>query len=1022
MKRVIAIFLTLFILLSLSFCVETAATTDAIIVNPSFSASGGWVYKNGASLRTDMGRNDLYSAQIYSTDAQPYVQTYTSMVTAETTYTLSFYIYGETVTSQLECKIEYSNQPVYTPTTRWVELSKSVGAWKRYTLSFKTPDEFSGIFILWRTKAGDKVYLDDVSLAPIGSALVKNGDFENEVQEWIAREGLSAVKGVANNETQVAKLVRNPGSTQSVDLQQNSIAVSPQTAYTLSFWAYAEHVTDTSILGYKIEFSGTTGKQESGLSIADPQKWTQYKVYVTTPENCTSINLLLRLQSAGTLYFDDVVMVPTNHPNVVNGDFSAAGGNGWIRRENVTFGDTLGKDNTGGAKIVSTADNYLQQNGIMVEGGATYKLSFDGFVEQLGDESILSDPSAGQEKKDLVGLHVLGYKMEYIDVHTKNLGKDDYGKLDGRAYRNLWHTYETTFTPPEGATRMNLLLRLYGAGVVRVDNVTITKIKEQALLSIQEYDGLIYADEAKSTVEACVYATPFYLPSANAYAVVSVKNEAGITQYTSDRIRFTNGSCAHTFDTTSFPQEQGYTLFVTLTDGMYSYTAAKEMYKTRRPGMLSESGKIIEDEKRVHPFLAYHVNYNELSRVGELGVNVVQCPYTSSIEGISAYLNQAALYNIYVLVPLYKNMAMAGDEMNAENTKTIAAYFKNRAEYPALLGYIMIDEPYAKFHAPEQTLLKGYRMIREAGDTEHVITLVNDKSLRNADAARYVDVLMIDPYVYAAEAATTTLVAQRTAEAVKAQNKPVWVLIQTSELSGYLPQKADVRSMFYQALESGACGVGYYSIYDYRYVNGKKVSMASNSESAYWNSLAGMKNELLGAYDHFCTGTKISEETVDGVRIVKRKNENGTYIVFMNTDKAEKQASTDHVLYAEQISAQNSGTPYSVSEKKLNVSLAGADVQIYKTYDFCVMQEEKLLTKNEPGRVTVKSDISGRFYMVGYQVDEDGTKELIYMQCSDAGQSIWETAIPENNAADRVKFFVWNAMAPAHNAITVWKD
>ncbi len=501
----------------------------------------------------------------------------------------------------------------------------------------------------------------------------------------------------------------------------------------------------------------------------------------------------------------------------------------------------------------------------------------------------------------------MGYKFEFSGVS----GEDIYGRFDVPAENsNVWKQYSTDFVVPKGCTRMNVLVRMYAAATIYFDDVSLVQKSETKRHIIEYADAINYIEDGEGLVKVRLNQTSGNTPSSSAYLTVSITNDTtGSTVYQSENVAISGEIVSHTFSTTGMAyvdgEERPHTLTVTLHDGESIYTESRKIYVYPRPTMLDADGQTYygtgDARTPFDPVIAYHVDmYNrsypqysatsqsDIDKVGQVGINVVQSLY-ETWSGIKSNLQMAQQNNQKVLVRLYPGMVSAGHTSNLANTETIVKGIVDEGLSDAVFGYILLDEPYAYVQDPGEEFLRAYNLIRKY-DKEHIITFVNDKSGRDADAAQFCDVLMIDPYILNTHSAGS-YVAERTENAV-ATGKPVYTIVQVYPLNGKVPTANEIRSMTMQALFSGAKGVGYFPIYNYKTetVDGTPYRRSLHEISEIWTPMQERKDEIPLVADIFTRADKTYDSTVTdtvddetGVRTITWYDGEDQYIAFLNT-------------------------------------------------------------------------------------------------------------------------------------------
>ncbi len=408
-----------------------------------------------------------------------------------------------------------------------------------------------------------------------------------------------------------------------------------------------------------------------------------------------------------------------------------------------------------------------------------------------------------------------------------------------------WVKLTHTFTVPKGANRAKVYCRLYSAGTVYFDDVTMYMSKAPEPLSFSTSDVFHYEDDTRGTAQ--VFLHSFYL--LEEYEDVEITFE--IKEKMSGRIitqkieNFYAHTVTFTYDPRmlsirtpgqSDPPEYTLSIYVYNFESLEtldSYTQA--LYRYNRPSMLGKDGYVRIDDKIIDPVIAYHVNNTaDYSYMDDIGVSVVQVPYwyTSRGEATKREALLAALdaKGLKALFCLYRNSKMPNHPDNYENTKYVVDALKNDKR---VFAFALMDEPLGAGVTDEKLadLEECYKMIRDI-DSMHPIYFVDYTSSNFSYDIKYCDVFAVDPYNY-----SLTGVVDATKEAVRVADgeKPVYTIVGAFQTTtGLFPAPDLVRHMTYQALVHGAKGFGYFAFED---SISKKVSETGENIPLYRTSL-----------------------------------------------------------------------------------------------------------------------------------------------------------------------------------------
>ncbi len=413
-----------------------------------------------------------------------------------------------------------------------------------------------------------------------------------------------------------------------------------------------------------------------------------------------------------------------------------------------------------------------------------------------------------------------------------------------------WKTMMQRFAVPAQCTRISLMMRLYGKGTVQYTQARLVQVTEPIVLELKT-DEVFYYDDAVGSGTATLSTTEFYALSYTDKAVDFSLTDADGRELKKETVTFTETDGA----SFSYPlsllekTKTAYTVHAVFKDnGMPLYTFTQNVYKYKRPANIDASGQIRDENgKPFHPVVAYHCREADLEEAGKAGVNLTQ-GYWGGVTP-EEYLNIAAKNGIQVMVSLYPNLKPAAHPDSRAYAINLLETLK---DHEALFGWMIMDEPYYNMYQPEKLLEESYRLIREYDET-HPIYILECEEEHFADAAKYGDILGIDPYIGSGTLQNTVSEMVEKAERAVEGKKPVVAILQTFLDDGYFPDAEDVQHMLCQAVFSGAEGVGYYCFE-------KAYNNSSLTATDLWPGLKNTGKTLLP--DLF---SAVGEEDIDGL-------------------------------------------------------------------------------------------------------------------------------------------------------------
>lgn len=482
---------------------------------------------------------------------------------------------------------------------------------------------------------------------------------------------------------------------------------------------------------------------------------------------------------------------------------------------------------TGGTGVASYP--FVQQ-GIPVEGGATYQLSL--WLYKDGGKS------AATTKLEFYASAVTGT----VCVQGANTYKI--------TSTNGWEQVLYNFRAPYTATSVLIMPRIESESeTAYYDDVKVYKVGPPSPVNLTT-DSVFYYPEQK-TGTAILSVSELVLPAARGgTAQFSLLDGESILQ--TKAVPLGNDLCAaFSFDTSLLSvYKKAYTVKVHVQDknGETLAERAQAVYKFARPKYLDKSGLWHNGAENFTPVICYKVPPTDAAYIKckKAGITVVQ--------GSVSDLPRANSHGLKVLVTLYNGMQPAGAEVNRAYTKEVVEKYKND---PRVFAWAIMDEPHLNLPEPMDALLESYRIIREIDDN-HPVYICEASPQHFADSAKACDLLCTDPYLpgstTAAGKMNTTHVYDyvQKARAASGYLKPVLSLNQAFTWYRYLPDGMAARHMIYQALFAGASAHGYYNFAKAAEENGEKVPLYAVTSTDIWAGLTGFaETEKADAYAHF---------------------------------------------------------------------------------------------------------------------------------------------------------------------------
>ncbi len=427
-----------------------------------------------------------------------------------------------------------------------------------------------------------------------------------------------------------------------------------------------------------------------------------------------------------------------------------------------------------------------------------------------------------------------------------------------------WKTANIPFSAPykeeEKTYYINVELRDLGktAGSICWDDASCLKTENAPVAVLETNEKFYYTDTKTGT--AILKSTGLVTLPDDAVAEFKLIGTNG-TVLKESEASFYAGEASFIFPLENLTEKETYRVCYTLRHGENIIETGEEtVYRYKRPSMITTEGKIQKDGKPFLPVMGYHVQTNNIEDYGycrQVGINVIQFfPWTTNADAIKSRLDLLADEGLMAFVALYgTDENKAADVVNASK------------DHQATFGYMLMDEPLHN-GVTEERLEKLYKAVRD-NDDMHPAYVVESmaKKQKYAISAKYCDIFATDPYPGSAETAGRyPTYGVELAKEAAGQNKPVMCITQCFPLSGYEPDGEAVRNMTYQALMSGAMGIGYY---DMRDSEGYKDGAEYHAwERLCWSDMKDFaEKELDFAYKAFISGEyeKLSDVKSDSV-------------------------------------------------------------------------------------------------------------------------------------------------------------
>ncbi|MBQ7032264.1 MAG: S-layer homology domain-containing protein [Clostridia bacterium] len=693
----------------------------------------------------------------------------------------------------------------------------------------------------------------------VGELLI-NGDFETLTSNggflvWGQKEGISPSSDIKYDGEYSMMISKDY-------LSQRVYGVLGGGTYTLSGY-YMGNVPRVKVDCYKNDENGSRvhlGGEYLDVASATEKRavrnFRKFSLEYTLPADTLFVDVMLRnsLEESPTTYIDNVSLVgPKTATNesalpseaiyppvegatnlIENGSFEMLTNGvpepfgcykGWENNQRIQVLKSEAMAHDGKNCMLITAEktgiNPWINYKIPVEGGARYQILM----------WICSSISSGYS----------GMKLEFYD-HPEVKAEYDAGYSQSWSHKstnNVWKQTAVEFVAPDDAVLVAIYPRLFGSGSLYIDDLQCYKIGNTPQMKLNT-DQVFYYDDWKHDGIVTVSKTVHFAgPTLDKVEMSFVDGEEVLYE---DSCAFVGDSVSLTFPMKTFKEKQKeYKIKVQVldTDGNVFDRQEQRVYMYPRPSYLNENGDFIIDGEIFNPVFSYHHSIKYWDQAIEMGVNTVQ-QYNDGVEQGKAILDAAAEKGLKVLANLYGNMRPPSHPDVIESRK---AYIESIKDHPALLGYLLFDEPFYNINDPEPYLHDSYKLIRDI-DPDHPVLIMDEGGGHDGTTQKYCDVLSIDPYIanlyFLGEDAVGTHPAETVmeADAQAYYNKPIYSLLQAFEFKEYMPTSDELRNMVYQNFLAGAHATGYYCFEESQ--PGKNLD-----ETELWDGIKAMAGDEL---------------------------------------------------------------------------------------------------------------------------------------------------------------------------------
>ncbi|MBR5524690.1 MAG: carbohydrate binding domain-containing protein, partial [Clostridia bacterium] len=278
------------------------------------------------------------------------------------------------------------------------------------------------------------------ALFPIGhisatsaSNLMQNGDFETgSGTGWDVRSGSSITSSVVHNGSYALTTTNTTSQYQTMASQ--SVAVTANTEYTITFWYYYNGSNASPKFYLYILDSAKANVSGKSYQPAATSTWYQATLTFNSGDNTTILVYLKNdtKNDGGTYYYDDFILTgPESEPEepeavnnlVVNGDIETGDTTGWSSYSTTTVSSTVAHGGMYSLKSTNTSGQYntMTKQTITVEANTDYTYSFWYYYDgSNASPSFYAQVNSGDGSTTLVSLsvkNVTALTWTYVSVN-----------------------------------------------------------------------------------------------------------------------------------------------------------------------------------------------------------------------------------------------------------------------------------------------------------------------------------------------------------------------------------------------------------------------------------------------------------------------------------------------------------------------------------------------------------------------------------------------------------------------------
>ncbi len=731
---------------------------------------------------------------------------------------------------------------------------------------------------------------------------------------WVQMDGShpahwEVIPGNASITAQNGVLTLRGTSTEDCFLVQRELKLQPGTTYDVhceirsamqsEIMFYMEYRNaDRKLIGFPIGWKATR------------PTWKKFYFNFNLPSDVGTPYIVLRVRKNGQADFRNLAITAVStskHTPLLGGTFSG------VVKNDTPFAAILGNH--------SPQEPVAVHSRIPVLPGHDYEYTF----------RIRGEGNSGHN----TGFHFFKTTVEFPDKSIVDSGWDDTG--------NLLQNKKLTFRVPDGKNNNHLTVRFYSntQGAMMVDQINLAErtpaVEEQCQLT---FTSPAYRETFYSPAEANRLAGRIRVrkPLSNAQALV-VDAAGNVLQ--KQNIHWNDGLGQFAFE---FKQLKAgrYTLKLQ-SDGVELLSRNWQILPEHSPSVIADAqNRILVNGK---PFFinmfwwepGYGSNLQALRELTANGITTAMLVGTTTDEVVK-YLDNcqaAGLMGLLNFTFVNHNGAL---KVHTPTAEFISSFIDRRiVNHPALLGYHLTDEPMWR-GVSLKTLQEAYRRLREL-DAHHPVwinaaprgDIAGHRNYSTAADLYGLDIYPIpmpsshsnlsDQNITAVGAYTKRMVA-----AVE-QRKPILMTLQGfawGDMMGngeaVYPNQRELRFMCYDALTSGATGVGFWGMH---YIK----------RPEFYSVLTAVTRELYQLSGFLAAGEKSQVHETDQVRIQSFTIGNAKLWIALNLSAQPRDVSLTGDFGSQPCKVWGENRCVTAQANRLQDHFEGYDVHLYWTGD-----------------------------------------------------------------------------------------